>query len=243
MMMAMVSYRGTGNHIILWGFFLLLLPFHLALVQKITNLPVHKVALRQSDPQSPFCYAVSSSDDLTPQQNFLATQVWPSARAAAHFLQQHCNPSWIVCELGCGPGLPSLTAAKMHCRGVIATDLDKFALELVQAAATEQGMTQLTTDQVDLRKDYLPLADLYVLSDVFESAAVAKGAAVLTKNALERGARVWVFAQTDRAQREVYLEEIKSFQPQASWIAPKSSDSSFSKLLLLDVNEELVQYN
>ena len=38
-------------------------------------------------------------------------------------------------------GLPSLTAAERH--NVVATDVDELALELVQAAADEQGLTDM----------------------------------------------------------------------------------------------------
>lgn len=210
-------------------------------LQRIQNLPVHTVSLCQSDSDAPFCYAVSSITDLKPHQNFLATQVWPSARAAAYFLRTHLQTSWTVCELGCGPGLPSIAAAKWNCQKVIATDLDELALELVYTAAMDQGLSQLTTEQVNLLEQYLPVADLYILSDVFESGTVAKGAAVLTRKALDAGARVWVFAQTDRAQRDVYLAEVQSFQPQVSWISMDSYDAR-SRLSLFDIDEQSVNY-
>ena len=41
------------------------------------------------------------------------------------------DPSWIVCELGCGPGLPSLTAARSGAKRVIATDVDAVAVGAV----------------------------------------------------------------------------------------------------------------
>jgi hypothetical protein len=125
-----------------------------------------------------------------------------------------------MCELGCGPGLPSLTAAAAfwaagaagdgsldppdllpRLERVVATDADPLALELVRAAAREQGVlgSILTTQIFDLVRDTrddgdddhraagkndLPAADLYVLSDVFESAEVARGAARLTARVL-----------------------------------------------------------
>lgn len=167
--------------------------------------------------------------------------MWPSARAAAQFLQSNISPSWTVCELGCGPGLPSLVAAKMKCQRVIATDLDELALELVSAAAIEQGLTQVTTERIDLLKEYLPIADLYILSDVFESGSVAQGAAFLTKKALDAGARVWVFAQTDRAQREAYLTEVNKFDRGITWIPMEGYDGT-SKLVLFDIDEQEVKY-
>jgi len=142
-----------------------------------------------------------------------------------------------VCELGCGPGLPSLVVAKlqqqqhqqMHSLSsssglsplssnlstrVIATDLDLVALEMVQKAAEEQGLTNIQTKCIDLTADNNHTidkinADLYIMSDVFENSAVAKGAAKMTIQALRRGARVWSFAQSDRAQREIYRKELQ----------------------------------
>jgi hypothetical protein len=160
-----------------------------------------------------------------PNTNFLATQVWPSARVAAMALERYITSlynykknngdkkvrSLTICEFGCGPGLPSLTAAVVSKRlqqqrhqqedhqklpvlspilvsKVYATDVDSFALKLVQAAAKEQAvMTNLVeTHLFDLTSSSedvaakLPAANLYIFSDVFESSAVALGAARTT---------------------------------------------------------------
>lgn len=63
------------------------------------------------------------------------------------------------------------------------------------------------------------LADLYLLSDLFESAGVTRSAARLTHHLLSSSTsssssslsppRVWVFCQSDRAQRDVYVQELK----------------------------------
>ena len=185
----------------------------------IQGIQVHPVPLRRDDPSSPFCYAASSIVELKGSQNFLATQVWPSARAAAHVIEEYADPSWTICEFGCGPGMPSLAAASLGC-SVIATDLEPLALNLVQEAAQSQGiLSRVKTKQVDLIdglmeddwESWVPTVDLFVMSDVFESSPVAKGAADLTDQLLKRtkNSRVWVFAQSDRAQREVYLQEMK----------------------------------
>lgn len=95
---------------------------------KVSGVGVHRTYLRLPNPAlpfapPPFCYSadaftlpseddegdVGPSLDVTP--NFLATQVWPSARAAATTIEKCSDPSWIICEFGCGPGLPSIVAA------------------------------------------------------------------------------------------------------------------------------------
>lgn len=240
-------------------------------------LPVHKVHLRSSDISSPWSYAAtinplavpangneianesSLSSQPYPRLNFLATQVWPSARAASTMMERYLkyiidssNDHYCVCELGCGPGLPSITAVNLGVPKVIATDIDPMALMLVNAAAKEQveisrlqqqqqqsfstGIFDLTLPQKDTNSDIgtgkttttttsttaatttttptftsLPQADLYIMSDIFESATVAYGAAYYTCEALRHGSKVWIFTQSDRAQRNIYISELVQF--------------------------------
>jgi predicted nicotinamide N-methyase len=141
----------------------------------------------------------------------------PKAAAATATATTTTTTTTIICELGCGPGLPSLTAASSLGCQVIATDIDELALDLVTAASREQNLENLvTTHLYDLVgaewvSGWMDDVDLFVMSDVFESEAIAKGAAKLTKKVLERGSsKVWVFAQTDRAQREIYLRELQN---------------------------------
>lgn len=217
----------------------------------VAGIAVHRVPLRHSDPASPYALAVTNGCDLpdttiAPENdgalvrrsvNFLATQVWPSARTAALEIERYVqnNPATAteltVCEFGCGPGLPSLTAARLGASRVYATDVDGLALELVRHAAIEQGVSdRLETRYIDLLQsgddgdagvDAIPLCDVYILSDVFENGAVAEGAARVTVALLHRQniPSVWVFAQSDRAQREIYLRELQRLlcDPSLSW--------------------------
>lgn len=237
---------------------------------KVRNLPVHRVPLRQNSasneatPLSPYSFAVSSIIDLPSSSNFLATQVWPSARVAARALEEYgpllmkdskIAMTFKVCELGCGPGLPSLTAAATmaNCQ-VIATDIDVMALDLVTAAAIEQNLSDSvmtrTYDliQADWDHEWMNTVDLFVMSDVFESSAIALGAARLTKHVLngDSDARVWVFAQSDRAQREVYLSELQRLFPddskiRAGWTAFDSYHAD-NRLWLCNLEETAVNY-
>lgn len=213
--------------------------------------------LSTADDASPFTYSLASITDLDSKDNFLATQVWPSARVASNAILKLAETGdlerWKVCELGCGPGLPSIVAASKGCPMVVATDVDKFALELVQAASREQGLDkQLITDQLDLTENpshvisnfpWIQQIDLFIMADVFENSMVARGAADLTLEILNSSdSRVWVFAQSDRSQRESYLEIIRTSFPNAEWSKLEDNDPKTSKLLLVDLDETTVNY-
>jgi predicted nicotinamide N-methyase len=225
----------------------------------LSDFSLHKVKLRNDD-SSPYCYAAtvdptkSSISENKVRYNFLATQVWPSARQAAFFLEQYVDRTWKVCELGCGPALPSITLANLGLKQVIASDLDKVALEMIEKAAEEQGYENLFTEQIDLTE--VPTdellnridADLYVMSDVFENNAVATGAAYFTQRLLEHGAKVWIFAQSDRAQREIYLKELEkigmSKYGNLQWINQSQTSETLlqDQLVLFDLDELNVVY-
>ena len=252
---------------------------------KVSGVGVHRTYLRLPNPAlpnpalpfapPPFCYSadaftlpseddegdVGPSLDVTP--NFLATQVWPSARAAATTIEKCSDPSWIICEFGCGPGLPSIVAASTRATcerdddgtptdsraRVIATDYDEFALQLVEAAAREQGLDSiLSTQTFDLTctETELPGADLYVMSDVFECREVAIGAAKQTLRALNLGKRVWIFAQSDRAQREIYRDHLNALLEERGRVAVEwtemASVQEQDSLVLFDVDETKVEY-
>lgn len=219
---------------------------------EVSGAKVHQVPLRRTGATaSPYCLAVSSPMDIIdrPGTNFLATQVWPSARTAAICLERYLDPEWTVCEFGCGPGLPSLTAASVGAKKVYATDLDTFALDLVTKAAKDQNLSErveaIHFDLINGELDDVPKADLYVFSDVFESASVAKGAARISERVLKQGSRVWVFAQSDRAQREVYLQEMRTILQDSSlsWRPMgESSPKHGVKLWLCDIDETTVKY-
>lgn len=246
----------------------------------VSGVGVHRTYLRLPNPTlpfaPPFCYsadafALPSEDDegdvgqslgVTP--NFLATQVWPSARAAATIIEQFSDPYMRICEFGCGPGLPSIVAASTRAGSsiddgtaidrarVIATDYDEFALQLVEAAAREQELDSILSTQVfDLTctETELPGADLYVMSDVFECREVAIGAAKQTLRALNLGKRVWIFAQSDRAQREIYRDHLNALLEESGRVAVEwtemarvQDDVEQDSLVLFDVDETKVEY-
>lgn len=211
---------------------------------KLREIDTYRVPLRFDDPDSPYCFAAASSTKLR-EGNFLATQVWPSARVASEMLIRNLDPSMTVCELACGPGLPSITAARLGSPRVVATDIEPLALEMVGAAAREQGLL-VETEMFDLGSTFSPpVADLYILSDAFESQYVASGAAHVCARLVSNGAMVWVFAQQDRAQREIFLHELRQFlsDPTINWyVAPDGIIPPGCQLWLEDVDELQVNY-
>lgn len=265
---------------------------------RVFGKTVQKVPLRYRDDDSPYALAVaafsdeplvdSSSDsssgsvgsavDADPSpasppttMNFLATQVWPSARTAARALERYMNPSWRICEFGCGPGLPSLVAASLGADKVYATDVDATGLELVKLAAKQQGLENIEARTFDLTDNHdreLPQADLYLFSDVFESAKVAIGAAAICYRLLGQQHQprkddascpapplvllphVWVFAQADRVQREFFLKEMQRLlnDPSLSWSTASNLEEekaralNSTRLWLCDLDEMNVFY-
>ncbi|OEU16760.1 hypothetical protein FRACYDRAFT_239352 [Fragilariopsis cylindrus CCMP1102] len=217
-------------------------------IKTVRGLPVHRVPLRQQQQQqqqqSPYCYALSSITDLPSRSNFLATQVWPSARVAAKILEERFLIGDIFTTITTMAAAAATTSTtEVH---VIATDVDEYALDLVNAAAIEQGLdsSMISTRTYDLINGndndnneneneccWMDDVDLFVMSDVFESAAVAIGAARLTYRVLYKKnttttrsnnnnnnhnkAKFFVFSQNDRVQRDVYIRELRNLIQQS----------------------------
>jgi predicted nicotinamide N-methyase len=228
---------------------------------EVSGIRCHRVPLRQKDDNAPFCLAVSSAMDLMNLKdlegspvNFLASQVWPSARVAAFALEKYLDPSLFatICEFGCGPGLPSLAAAKFGAQKVIATDLEPLASQLVERASKEQNLDHVVSTQrfdltAKINKYIVPEADLYLFSDVFESKHVAMGAAKVSNFILQNSdtAKIWVFAQSDRACREDFLTAMRKYLGNDS-LQWKSLDqyepTDACRLYLFDLDETSVSY-
>lgn len=229
--------------------------YSLSWALKVAGHRVHKVPLTTRSPDAVFALAVSNISSLQPRDNFLATQVWGSARVAAHAIinrQTDSNETkyGCVCELGCGPGLPSLAAA-VHFPSVVATDVDPLALQLVQAAAEMQQLTNVQTRLFDILNDHdddIPRADLYILSDVFESHRVAEAAAGLVDNLLIF-ADVWVVCQDDRPQRDSFVDTLSNLQATSSTASHElvwggtTSHHETHTLWLCDVHETNIPYS
>ena len=125
-------------------------------------------------------------DAVTEEDHVYAARLWPSSFVAARTLLRHLatEREAVVCEIGCGPGLPSLAALAAGARSVIAVDMSPLALSLVSHAARSYQPSRaprLTTVQRDLLQqdgealiscDYLVAADL--LYDIPTAQAVGR---------------------------------------------------------------------
>mmetsp|Transcript_36257 Transcript_36257/g.54123 ORF Transcript_36257/g.54123 Transcript_36257/m.54123 type:complete len:102 (+) Transcript_36257:584-889(+) len=89
----------------------------------------------------------------------------------------------------------------------------------------------------------VPEADLYVLSDVFENSAVAEGSARLVHYLVqEERKHVWVFAQSDRSQREVFLRKLQELtSDHLQWSSVEERNHA-DRLQLVNVEEGQVSY-
>lgn len=248
------------------------LPTFIVAKESQERIPVQAAYLHPQtaslSPQNSQVFALTCNGiaKLPSTSNFLATQVWPSARFAAMAIERylptfHCSTA-VVCEFGCGPGLPSLAAAAAGAAKVFATDIDETALALVQEASSVQNLSHVIEashfDLINCFMDEIPHADLYLFSDVFENAQVAEGAARLTAELLMRGrSKVWVFAQPDRSQRDTFLKNLRDYLQDDSliWSAVDHSTLSLAddglfraplqycnSLWLSEVDESAVKY-
>ena len=170
-------------------------------------------AVRRVDAEGLFVYGVvfgAPSDPNAAKHDALATQLWPAARVAASLLED-APPSTVV-EIGCGLGLPSLAAARAG-SAALATDRDGVALEFVQAAAEDQGLSLKTARfDVDDETAPLPLGELVVFCDVFVTNAVAASCATRVAEALRRGSRCLV-VDARRSTRDAFLSALRDALP------------------------------
>ena len=140
----------------------------------------------------PYLETAASFDDIValairdPTLDAYSAKLWPSAYAAAAVVLQELGAhNGAVVEVGCGCGLPSLTALKAGAPAVIALDWSRWALALVQHAANTfqpSRAERLRTRQFDILDPDAPLpASRYLVAADFcyeEATAEALGALV-----------------------------------------------------------------
>ena len=176
-----------------------------------TSIAGHPVRRVVDDATNLFVYAVVFGEAAAPgaaAHDALATQLWPSGRAAARAIE--ALPAFAsVLELGAGTALPSLAAARRGARA-LATDRDATCLDYARAGAADQGLALETRvfDVADFSEP-LPPADLVVLADVFVTDAVAAACARRCGEALRRGSRCLV-ADARRSTRDAFLRALRA---------------------------------
>ncbi|KAL1518913.1 hypothetical protein AB1Y20_003186 [Prymnesium parvum] len=132
---------------------------------------------------------------LRGEEDEYCAQVWPSSYAASEallrYLPTHSNCT--VMELGCGPGLPSLSALAAGASSVTATDWSPLALALTTHAANTfqpSRVSRLRTSRLNLLDEYdreSYAADLLVAADLLYDEAVAHAVGKHVSQHLQHG--------------------------------------------------------
>lgn len=144
------------------------------------------------------------------------TELWPSAIALAEYLVEHDElvVDKHIIEIGCGLGLPSLVAAKLGAKEVIASDYFADSLQFVQKNAELNLISQkiLQTASIDWRElDSSPLLKrcetLLVADILYEDRYVVAFKTLL--HHLPRGMRI-VIAEPGRAVAKAFITELKT---------------------------------
>ncbi|MEV1290845.1 methyltransferase domain-containing protein [Pseudonocardia sp. NPDC049635] len=125
-------------------------------------------------------------------------RLWPSGRALAAVVDR-AGPARLagrrVLELGCGLGLPSLTAARAGAAPVVATDRSPSAVAWAAANARRCGLrVEAIAASFDGRDPLLDAArwDLVLASDVLYGVAAADALTALLPRVTSRRAAVWL---------------------------------------------------
>ncbi len=103
-------------------------------------------------------YVITSPTDTDMIPYF--TRLWESAQALAEYLADHpqlCQNRDVL-EFGCGLGLPSLTAARLGARSVLATDYHPDNQPFLLRNAALNQISNLTYHQLDWRRPDLDAA-------------------------------------------------------------------------------------
>lgn len=120
-------------------------------------------------------------------------QLWPSAVGLAEWiLGQSGLTGKTVCELGCGPGLPGIAAARMGA-DVLWTDIQPRALELTAANALANGIPGASTAVLDWREPPTDQRfDILLAADVAYEARAFDPLVHCLKTLLAPGGQIWI---------------------------------------------------
>ena len=179
--------------------------------ERVAGLMVRRV---RADPELPWVYEADwqrhqASACSVIGHDPLASCYWPASLPLARLLGSRELAGFRVCELGCGTGMCSLTAAASGAT-VLATDIDPLALSLTAAAAAVQHLSAVTQafDVLDTRTP-VPPTDILVLSDVFVTSSLARAHARRVGEALDQPSlRCVLVVDPCRTTRNDFLDEL-----------------------------------
>ncbi len=169
--------------------------------------------------------AIKDDTEQLPSGDPYGAVLWPASLVIASRLFDFV-PGKSVLELGAGTGLVSLAAALGGAKSVLATDYESLPLTILEYSARELNQipvgrgSMLDTaflDLCDLRKP-LPAADVVVAADVMYEPATGKALAHRVLEAMAAGSRVLVGDSPGRAGRPAFLEELRRWGVEASFV-------------------------
>lgn len=140
---------------------------------------------------------------------------WPAGVALARVLLDHAD--WLrgarVLDIGAGGGIAALAAAHAGAAGVVANDIDAWALATVGIAADRQGLTVETLcGDLTLEPSHAAGYDVVIASDLSYEKRVAPRQRALLELAHEAGARV-VIADAGRTYFDAEgLRELAAYE-------------------------------
>jgi predicted nicotinamide N-methyase len=169
--------------------------------------------------------AIEDDTDQLPSGDPYGAVLWPASLVIASRLLEFVSEKRVL-ELGAGTGLVSLAAALGGAKSVLATDYESLPLTILEYSARElneisvgPGRTLDTAflDLCELRQP-LPAADVVVAADVMYEPATGKALAHRVLEAMVAGSRVLVGDSPGRAGRPAYLEELRHWGVEASFV-------------------------
>ena len=140
-------------------------------------------------------------------------KVWPSNLAIAKRMctEKRLVKDKIVLDAGCGVGLSAIVAGLLDARKVIAMDISKVCLELVQAAGRRHKLDNVDLCEFDLlSSEPLPEADVVLFGDVLYTPELGKAVARRVREAQARGSYVLLGSMPHRHGKPWFLQELNS---------------------------------
>jgi len=136
--------------------------------------------------------AAAASPKVDPPPPYWAFP-WAGGMALARYLAAHADlvAGKRVLDLGSGSGLVAIAAAMAGAVGVLASDIDPYAVAAIAANAAANGVA-VTPLLADLTTGAPPDVDVVLVGDLFYEAALAKRVAAFLDRCRAAGAAVLV---------------------------------------------------
>ncbi|GKZ01248.1 hypothetical protein MPSEU_001075800 [Mayamaea pseudoterrestris] len=179
--------------------------------------------------------AAAAAPTTTVVDDVYGAVLWPAALTIASYLlerRERLLHNQTVLEVGTGTGLVALAAAMGGAKQVLATDYEQVPLSILKAAATINGINNISNNhQLDTMlfdicnvSQPLPSCSVFVAADVLYAPKTGVALARRAVQALQRGAHVVIGDSPGRPGRPAFLKELQelglkdaSFQDVTGW--------------------------